>query len=50
MQGGAPRFALPARYPHGPGNPMTLLSLRQAGNVAVHHYQLSHRRRPGHGD
>jgi 5-amino-6-(5-phosphoribosylamino)uracil reductase len=46
----APRFALPARYPHGPANPMTLLSLRQVGNVAVHHYRLSHRSRPGHGD
>lgn len=36
----APRFALPARYPHDHANPMTLLSVRQVGNVAVHHYRL----------
>jgi 5-amino-6-(5-phosphoribosylamino)uracil reductase len=36
----APRFALPARYPYTPGAPMTLLSLRQVGKVAVHHYRL----------
>jgi 5-amino-6-(5-phosphoribosylamino)uracil reductase len=42
---GAPRFALPARYPHTPANPMTLVSLRQVGNVAVHHYRLRSRRR-----
>lgn len=36
----APRFALPARYPHGPADPLTLLSLRQVGNVAVHHYRF----------
>jgi 5-amino-6-(5-phosphoribosylamino)uracil reductase len=45
----APRFALPARYPHGPGNPMTLLSLRQVGNVAVHRYRLSPAQPPGAG-
>lgn len=39
----APRFALPARYPHTSEHPMALLSLRQVGNVAVHRYQL----RPG---
>jgi 5-amino-6-(5-phosphoribosylamino)uracil reductase len=39
----APRFALPARYPHTPANPMTLVSLRQVGNVAVHHYRLRSR-------
>jgi 5-amino-6-(5-phosphoribosylamino)uracil reductase len=39
----APRFALPARYPYTPANPMTLFSLRQVGNVAVHHYRLSAR-------
>jgi 5-amino-6-(5-phosphoribosylamino)uracil reductase len=38
---GAPRFALPARYPHAPGRPMTLLSVRQVGNVVVHHYRLT---------
>ena len=36
----APRFALPARYPQTPANPMTLTSLRQVGTVAVHHYRL----------
>ncbi|MGD0706262.1 MAG: dihydrofolate reductase family protein [Trebonia sp.] len=37
----APRFALPAPYPHTAANPMTLLSVRQAGEVAVHHYRLT---------
>jgi 5-amino-6-(5-phosphoribosylamino)uracil reductase len=37
----APRFALPARYPHTAANPMTLLSVRQVGEVAVHHYRLT---------
>lgn len=37
----APRFALPARYPHGPASPMTLVSHRQLGNVAVLHYRLA---------
>jgi 5-amino-6-(5-phosphoribosylamino)uracil reductase len=37
----APRFPLPAPYPHTPANPMTLLSLRQVGTVAVHHYRLT---------
>jgi 5-amino-6-(5-phosphoribosylamino)uracil reductase len=36
----APRFALPARYPYTADRPMTLLSVRQVGNVAVHHYRL----------
>ena len=36
----APRFALPARYPHTAGNPMTLLSVRPVGAVAVHQYRL----------
>ncbi|HXT92074.1 MAG TPA: dihydrofolate reductase family protein [Trebonia sp.] len=36
----APRFALPARYPHTSENPMTLLSVRQVGTVAVHHYRF----------
>jgi 5-amino-6-(5-phosphoribosylamino)uracil reductase len=39
----APRFALPARYPHSSDNPMTLLSVRQVGGVAVHHYRLGDR-------
>ena len=37
----APRFALQARYPHTPAHPMTLLSLRQVGEVAVHRYRLT---------
>ena len=36
----APRFALPARYPHTAANPMTLLSVRQVGGVVAHHYRL----------
>jgi 5-amino-6-(5-phosphoribosylamino)uracil reductase len=36
----APRFALPAPYPHTAANPMTLLSLRRVGEVAVHRYRL----------
>jgi len=39
----APRFALPARYPRTPANPMTLTSLRRVGAVAVHHYRLTSR-------
>jgi len=42
----APRFATPAPYPHTAANPMTLLSLRQVGNVAVHQYRLTNRRSP----
>ncbi len=42
----APRFALPAPYPHTSANPMTLLSLRQVGQVAVHHYRLTTRPSP----
>ena len=37
----APRFALPAPYPHTAANPMSLLSLRRVGEVAVHHYRLT---------
>jgi 5-amino-6-(5-phosphoribosylamino)uracil reductase len=37
----APRFALPARYPHTAANPMTLTSLRRVGAAAVHHYRLN---------
>lgn len=43
----APRFALPARYPHEHANPMTLLSVRRVGSVAVLHYRLSSRQPPG---
>ncbi len=42
----APRFALPDRYPHTAANPMTLISVRQLGTVAVHHYRFSSRPRP----
>ena len=42
----APRFALPARYPHTAANPMTLVSVRRVGEVAVHHYRLTERARP----
>lgn len=37
----APRFALPAPYPHTAANPMTLMSVRRVGEVAVHHYRLT---------
>jgi 5-amino-6-(5-phosphoribosylamino)uracil reductase len=36
----APRFALPARYPHAQGNPMTLAGLRRLGGLAVLRYRL----------
>jgi 5-amino-6-(5-phosphoribosylamino)uracil reductase len=42
----APRFALPAPYPQTAANPMTLLSLRQVGAVAVHRYRLTNRPSP----
>jgi 5-amino-6-(5-phosphoribosylamino)uracil reductase len=35
----APRFALPAPYPHTAASPMTLLSVRRVGEVAVLHYR-----------
>jgi 5-amino-6-(5-phosphoribosylamino)uracil reductase len=37
----APRFALPARYPHSPAAPMTLISARSIGDLVVAHYRLS---------
>lgn len=37
----APRFAMPAHYPHGPAAPMTLVSVRRLGDVVVVHYRLS---------
>ena len=37
----APRFALPAHYPHGKGNPMTLASVRRLGGLAVLRYRLN---------
>jgi 5-amino-6-(5-phosphoribosylamino)uracil reductase len=42
----APRFALPAPYPHTAANPMTLISVRRVGGVAVHRYRLTDRPRP----
>lgn len=42
----APRFALPAPYPHTAANPMTLVSVRRVGEVAVHQYRLTDRLRP----
>jgi 5-amino-6-(5-phosphoribosylamino)uracil reductase len=37
----APRFALPAHYPHGQGNPMELTSVRRLGGLAVLRYRLN---------
>jgi riboflavin-specific deaminase-like protein len=42
----APRFALPAPYPHDPKRPMRLLSARRLGSVAVLTYRLTRRPRP----
>jgi riboflavin-specific deaminase-like protein len=42
----APRFGLPAAYPHTPAAPMTLAAVRRLGDVAVLHYLLSGRVRP----
>ena len=41
----APRFALPAHYPHASGNPMTLASARRVGGLAVLRYLLDSRTR-----
>lgn len=41
----APRFALPAHYPHGKGNPMTLVSVRRLDGLAVLRYRLNSRTR-----
>jgi 5-amino-6-(5-phosphoribosylamino)uracil reductase len=35
----APRFALPASYPHTRENPLTLISARRLENLAVLHYR-----------
>jgi 5-amino-6-(5-phosphoribosylamino)uracil reductase len=37
----APRFALPAHYPHGKANPMALASVRRLGGLAVLRYRLN---------
>jgi 5-amino-6-(5-phosphoribosylamino)uracil reductase len=42
----APRFGLPAAYPHTPANPMTLAAARRLGDTAVLHYRLSSHERP----
>ena len=42
----APRFALPATYPHGPEQPMRMESARSLGSVAVLRYRLTTRPRP----
>ena len=42
----APRFGLPAAYPHTPADPMALATVRRLGDVAVLHYWLDGRARP----
>lgn len=42
----APRFGLPAPYPHTPANPMTLAAARRLGDTTVLHYRLTQRERP----
>jgi 5-amino-6-(5-phosphoribosylamino)uracil reductase len=37
----APRFALPAHYPHAKGSPMTLASVRRLDGLAVLRYRLN---------
>ena len=36
----APRFAMPARYPHGPAAPMSLVDVRRLGDLVVLRYRL----------
>jgi 5-amino-6-(5-phosphoribosylamino)uracil reductase len=36
----APRFAMPARYPHGPAAPMALVDVRRLGDLVVLRYRL----------
>jgi len=42
----APRFGLPAAYPHTAANPMSLAAIRRLGDTAVLHYLLGDRERP----
>lgn len=42
----APRFGLPAAYPHSAASPMRLTAARRAGDIAVLHYRLNQRERP----
>jgi riboflavin-specific deaminase-like protein len=37
----APRFAGPGRYPHGPGDRMTLAEVREVGEVVLLRYRLA---------
>jgi 5-amino-6-(5-phosphoribosylamino)uracil reductase len=43
----APRFAPPAAYPHGPGNPMVLAGVRRLGDVVLLRYLLAGTGPPG---
>jgi len=38
---GAPRFASPGRYPHGPSHPMALAEVREVGAVVLLRYLLA---------
>lgn len=42
----APRFGLPAAYPHTAAAPMALAAVRRLGDVAILHYSLGARQRP----
>jgi 5-amino-6-(5-phosphoribosylamino)uracil reductase len=42
----APRFGLPASYPHTPARPMTLASAGRLDDMTVAHYLLGTRERP----
>jgi len=42
----APRFGLPAAYPHTAAAPVTLAAARRLGEMAVLHYSLGARERP----
>ncbi len=37
--GAAPRFAPPARYPHGPADPLILVDVRRLGDIVVARYR-----------
>lgn len=42
----APRFGLPAAYPHTSASPIRLAAARRVGDIAVLHYRLTERERP----
>jgi 5-amino-6-(5-phosphoribosylamino)uracil reductase len=46
---GAPRFAPPGRYPHGPGHPMVLAEVRRLGEVVLLRYLLTGNEQPAAG-